>query len=182
MFFSQRPLNCMVNLDFQAIHIWPGQISIVPKPELKGFWGSSLIKPPFRVTSAEVVIICPDMIWLIPSHSLQSKIKAIPVAVITFLCGWYDHRPQQEDTKRNAKLHHVSIKSTDFKPTKRGRCELHKIFEPKIAIRNDGFFRMLGAGWISPQNMQRLTCWGSVFAPLKHTLNTVHLKRCLDVL
>ena len=36
-----------------------GQISIIPKPELRGFWGSSLIKPPFRVTSADVVIICP---------------------------------------------------------------------------------------------------------------------------
>ena len=37
-----------------------GQISIIPKPELRGFWGSSLIKPPFRVTSADVAIICPD--------------------------------------------------------------------------------------------------------------------------
>ena len=37
-----------------------GQISIILKPELRGFWGSSLIKPPFRVTSADVVIICPD--------------------------------------------------------------------------------------------------------------------------
>ena len=27
----------------------------------RGFWGSSLIKPPFRVTSADVVIICPDI-------------------------------------------------------------------------------------------------------------------------
>ena len=36
-----------------------GQNSIIPEPELRGFWGSSLIKPPFRVTSAEVVIICP---------------------------------------------------------------------------------------------------------------------------
>ena len=43
--------------------IWSGQISIIPKPELRGFWGSSLIKPPFRVTSADVVIICPDMMW-----------------------------------------------------------------------------------------------------------------------
>ena len=42
------------------IHI-SGQISIIPKPELRGFWGSSLIKPPFRVTSADVVIICPDI-------------------------------------------------------------------------------------------------------------------------
>ena len=38
-----------------------GQISIIPKPELRGFGGSSLIKPPFRVTSADVVIICPEM-------------------------------------------------------------------------------------------------------------------------
>ena len=37
-----------------------GQISIIPKPELRGFWGSSLIKPAFRVTSALVVIICPE--------------------------------------------------------------------------------------------------------------------------
>ena len=37
-----------------------GQISIIPKPEVRGFWGSSLTKPPFRVTSADVVIICPD--------------------------------------------------------------------------------------------------------------------------
>ncbi len=39
------------------VHV-SGQISIVPKPELREFWGSSLIKPPFRVTSADVVIIC----------------------------------------------------------------------------------------------------------------------------
>ena len=42
--------------------IFSGQISIIPKPELKGFLGSSLIKPPFRVTSADVVIICPDIL------------------------------------------------------------------------------------------------------------------------
>ena len=43
-------------------HLLTGQISIIPKPELRGFWGSSLIKPPFRVTSADVVIICPDLL------------------------------------------------------------------------------------------------------------------------
>ncbi len=32
------------------------------KPELRGFWGDSLTKPPFGVTSAEVVIICPDFL------------------------------------------------------------------------------------------------------------------------
>ena len=37
-----------------------GQISIIPKPEVRGFWGSSLTKPSFRVTSADVVIICPE--------------------------------------------------------------------------------------------------------------------------
>ena len=47
-----------------------GQISIIPKPELfRGFWGSSLIKPPFRVTSIGglVVIICPDGFYF-PRH------------------------------------------------------------------------------------------------------------------
>ena len=40
--------------------IVPGQISIIPKPELRGFWRDSPTKPPFGVTSAEVVIICPE--------------------------------------------------------------------------------------------------------------------------
>ena len=38
-----------------------GQISIIPKPELRGFGGDSLTKPQFKVTSADVVIICPDI-------------------------------------------------------------------------------------------------------------------------
>ena len=37
-----------------------GQITTIPKPELRGFWGDSLTKLPFKVTSAEVAIICPD--------------------------------------------------------------------------------------------------------------------------
>ncbi len=39
-----------------------GQITIIPKPELRAFWGDSLTKPPFGVTSAEVAIISPDNI------------------------------------------------------------------------------------------------------------------------
>ena len=31
----------------QLANIVSGQISIIPKPELRGFWGSSLIQPPF---------------------------------------------------------------------------------------------------------------------------------------
>ena len=38
-----------------------GQITIIPKPELRGFWRDSLTKPPFGVTSAEVAIICQDV-------------------------------------------------------------------------------------------------------------------------
>ncbi len=38
-----------------------GQITIIPKPELRGFWGDSLSKRQVKVTSAEVVIICPDI-------------------------------------------------------------------------------------------------------------------------
>ena len=36
-----------------------GQTTIIPKPELRGFWGDSLTKLPFGVTSAEVAINCP---------------------------------------------------------------------------------------------------------------------------
>ncbi len=48
--------------------MYSGQIAIIPKPELRTFWGDSLTKPPFGVTSAEVVIICPDV-----SHEQWSK-------------------------------------------------------------------------------------------------------------
>ena len=39
--------------------IW-ANFCIIPKPELRGFWGDSLTKPPFKMTSAEVVIICSE--------------------------------------------------------------------------------------------------------------------------
>ena len=53
---SKTTLNTTI-----SIHIInSGQISIIPKPELRAFGGNSLTKPPFKVTSAEVVIICPD--------------------------------------------------------------------------------------------------------------------------
>ena len=62
---SGSRLQGLHNSQTKAINIYlvylSGQISIIPKPELRGFWGSSLIKPPFRVTSADVVIICPDL-------------------------------------------------------------------------------------------------------------------------
>ena len=77
-----------VALTYGHIHFWhhrekqasaysattsSGQISIIPKPELRGFWGSSLIKPPFRVTSADVVIICLDIMSLQPQLKLHLR-------------------------------------------------------------------------------------------------------------
>ena len=47
-------------------HINSGRITIIPKPELRGFGGDSLTKPPFGVTSAEVAIICPYK-WVVLS-------------------------------------------------------------------------------------------------------------------
>ena len=38
-----------------------GQITIIPKPELRALLGDSLTKLPFGVTSAEVAIICPGI-------------------------------------------------------------------------------------------------------------------------
>ena len=74
-------------------HQTTGQISIIPKPELRGFWGDSLTKPPFGVTSADVVIICPETSTIfgfhvsfrgcrgfIGGHTLQeAKITRMPV-------------------------------------------------------------------------------------------------------
>ena len=37
---------------------------INPEPDLRSFWGDSLTKPPFGVTSAEVVLNCPDIVLL----------------------------------------------------------------------------------------------------------------------
>ncbi len=68
-----------------------GQISIIPKPELRGFWGSSLIKPPFRVTSARnVVIICPGICWNIPLFSSHGN--------LTILLSFEDRGPGLGDT------------------------------------------------------------------------------------
>ena len=70
-----------------------GQITIIPKPELRGFWGDSLTKPPFGVTSAEVAIICPAWdvgiemldetisIWMIEVKSLNVFKKAFLYSV-----------------------------------------------------------------------------------------------------
>ena len=66
--FSKEVLNCQILKGSFVRVILFGQISIIPKPDFfRGFWGSSLIKPPFRVTSADVVIICPDFVcWMWP--------------------------------------------------------------------------------------------------------------------
>ena len=42
--------------DFKYACIWANYYN----SELRGFWGDSLTRPPFGVTSAEVAIICPD--------------------------------------------------------------------------------------------------------------------------
>ena len=48
----------------------PGQITIIPKPELRGFLGGfPYFSPPFGVSSAEVVIICPDKPLIRPAIS-----------------------------------------------------------------------------------------------------------------
>ena len=56
-----------------------GQITIIPKPELRGFLGDSLTKPPFGVTSAEVAIICPERCF--KSHTIHVLNN------LTWMCG-----------------------------------------------------------------------------------------------
>ena len=72
--------------------------------------------------------------WRQRCHRLRLLTLTLKVStVITLLCGWYDHRPQQEDTKCNAKLHHVLIPRTSTPQKTAANFELHRIFEPKIA-------------------------------------------------
>ena len=52
-----------------------GQISIIPKPELRGFWGDALTKPQFKVTSAEVVILCQEACVPVQSTFIYSPPK-----------------------------------------------------------------------------------------------------------
>ena len=62
------PRNQVDNSEIIAsLKLTSGQITLIPKPELRRFWGDSLTKPPFGVTSAEVAIICPVAckIWTI---------------------------------------------------------------------------------------------------------------------
>ena len=80
---SRWNLGSMLRINglFHLITYKSGQISIIPKPELRGFWGSSLIKPPFRVTSADVVIICPnkcDIPWGEITNPFRSNHHLIP--------------------------------------------------------------------------------------------------------
>ena len=58
-----------------------GQTTIIPKPELRGLLGDSLTKPPFKVTSAEVVIICPGE--SIPKVVFLSRLEE---TVLLFVC------------------------------------------------------------------------------------------------
>ena len=60
---SQVPKLTLYMVGIWINCILSGQITIIPKPELRSFWGDSPTKPPFGVTSAEVVIICPDIIY-----------------------------------------------------------------------------------------------------------------------
>ena len=82
MGYDTNPKNqCTITIgNIPQIYHISGQISIIPKPELRAFGGNSLTKPPFKVTSAEVVIICPDiyisassLICLIPPQNMGPK-------------------------------------------------------------------------------------------------------------
>ena len=55
---------------------YSGQISIIPKPELRGFGGDSVTKPPFGVTSAEVAIVCRDLIFPEPTKKISKKLMS----------------------------------------------------------------------------------------------------------
>ena len=57
---QNQPKNQTTSKTPQQMHL-SGQITIIPKPELRGFYGDPITKPQSKVTSAEVAIICPDL-------------------------------------------------------------------------------------------------------------------------
>ena len=71
---NQQETKTSVAYEIFPIHS-SGQITIIPKPELRGFWGDSLTKPPFGVTSAEVAIICPDSWVVFVFHPLYTSAR-----------------------------------------------------------------------------------------------------------
>ena len=63
-----------------------GQITIIPKPELRALLGDSLTKLPFGVTSAEVAIICPDIYIYVYIYTVKT------VYIYMYICmGGVDH-------------------------------------------------------------------------------------------
>ena len=58
---KQQPLLIGTKSRTSPTYSISGQNTIIPKPELRGFWVDSLTKPPFMVTSAEVVVIWPGI-------------------------------------------------------------------------------------------------------------------------
>ena len=79
--------NCFTNFGFSGTSggqeiLHPTKMSsLLPwrKPELRGFLGDSLTKPPFKVTSAEVAIVCPDCLYSV--GYLQGR-KITPMTVM----------------------------------------------------------------------------------------------------
>ena len=94
-------------------------ISIIPKPELRGFWGDSLTKPPFKVTNRRVIgrYNLPRNIW--EMHLRRTEYWTMPVAAVGV---WLSHnswpRISEQSTKTSqpgvimqhhlATLHYVS--------------------------------------------------------------------------
>ena len=132
-------------------HISSGQITIIPKPELRGFWGDSLTQPPFGVTSAEVVIICPDIIynikWIIPS-------KRYVHSIFLFLNLFFSY--MFTCSKKN----HCSKKKTPFQP----KAPWLSTFEPSKLFRD---FRVTRSQWAPPSQGQQDLRRGSRWLTLK---------------
>ena len=71
---------CEVDRILVDIFHHPGQITKTPQPEISGFWENSLTKPPFGVTSAEVLTIVSE------NESTKEKmLHGLATSVVAFL-------------------------------------------------------------------------------------------------
>ena len=100
--------------NFSQFQYHSGQISILPKPEVRGFGGDSLTKPPFKVTSARYNLssIIPSTWFIFVALEFpRLKTGGSNIAVLQHQGAWFLHVTHREGVLqiKNAEKGHVTF-------------------------------------------------------------------------
>ena len=158
--YSHHPWKERKNDLNQTSRELSGQISIFPKPELRGFGEISLTKPPFGVTSDEVVIICPELCSMLifrgvgshdVGHCRQGPFFASAHSRKTRLdsCSWHcshamawclDHKRYPQNIPKKIYIY-LPWPKISLNPKKCQKASLEKFqhLAPKSALRSAVF-------------------------------------------